>query len=248
MAILDQEFLFKVIDSYKLLHQNSLIILIDTSKNIVFASDRMIEVFNLDKDNILNKNYLTSGIVPEEIIELMGNSVGKVILDKKEQKSLFINVELRNNISQILICMKLPIIHPENGGVAGVCIEFREIETSLYFQNFQKILSIITPSAHIGDFRGNDKLLSHREHEIAFLLFHCKTSNEIAEIISKFNKKSVTPKTIRNIIRQQLYLKLGVWQHDQLMEKLHGLGYHRRIPRSLLSNQFINLSDFMDTL
>jgi len=236
---LNNDFLIKAIEYFTLLHQNSLMLLVDLNGKVLFVSNGLVNVFNLsDRHSLLNKHYLEINLAPKETLTAMRNSFKRVVASAETQKSLFINLTLSNPEFHALTCSESVLINPETNTIVAICIEFRKVEFPL---NFQKILTMI-PAKINNNQASSDGLLTRREHEIAFLLFYCKTSDEVAKIISKFNNRPITSKTVRNIIRQQLCPKLQASGHDELISKLHSFGYHKKIPRSLLRNQFIDLS------
>ena len=85
-------------------------------------------------------------------------------------------------------------------------------------------------------------LLTKREHEIAVLKYVGKTDFEISTILSA-NGSKVSEKTISNIIRNQLYPKLGVYNKHDLIKKIYNISVDKFIPRSLIAtNQLIVFS------
>ena len=85
-------------------------------------------------------------------------------------------------------------------------------------------------------------LLTKREHEIAMLKYVGKTDLEISTILSASGSK-VSEKTISNIIRNQLYPKLGVYNKHDLIKKIYNISVDKFIPRSLIAtNQLIVFS------
>lgn len=66
---------------------------------------------------------------------------------------------------------------------------------------------------------------------------------EIANLIGKFEGKSITPSTVNNIIHRYLFKKFMVKNKEDLMDKLIENGYHKNMPNSLLSNIFVDITN-----
>lgn len=65
--------------------------------------------------------------------------------------------------------------------------------------------------------------LTKREREILYFLSLNKTPKEISVILSGFENKRLASSTISSIIDKQLYIKFGVHNVGQLIEKAHAL-------------------------
>lgn len=61
--------------------------------------------------------------------------------------------------------------------------------------------------------------LTRQESQILYYLSLNKSPREIAAIISKIEKKTISSSTVQSIIIKQLYLKFGVYSISQLMDK-----------------------------
>ena len=82
--------------------------------------------------------------------------------------------------------------------------------------------------------------LTEREREIIILKAMGKTNLEISYILGAIHKKEISQHTIANIIKQQIYPKLGVENKPSLIKAAHRLGLDKIIPKSLITeNQLI---------
>ena len=129
-------------------------------------------------------------------------------------------------------------MEPESQQIIGCKLIFTPAEIAYFFSILIQTNGQIDPN----DLPENDDYLTKREHQVAFLLCHCKDNEEIAKVISLTKDKSIQAKTINNIISRYLFPKFQVNNKDELQEKLKALNYDKKIPNSLLSNQFIDLT------
>ena len=239
MILEDITFLNKVVELYNLIYVNELVFLIDVNNTILFAGEKIQEVINCHPKTLIGKNHLDILPLPQENISSVNASIDKVIKTKSPQEFLSINLN-HNHEYLILDCVLKPIINPVTDNIVAIGVESRKLDAKLYLyklllllENNQINLNQHTP--HI------DPLLTLREHEIAFLLFYCKSTKKIATILGDLYGKSVTSKTLSNIISSGLYPKLQVYGIDALINKLHSLGYHTKIPVSFLINMHLDL-------
>ena len=172
-----------------------------------------------------------------------GVGLAKVIhemnqLKSKSTKQVFItNLYHPYPESHILMLLFSPIMLDQDEVIASR-LDFTPVEISYFFQILININSKIEPS----NLPDNDDFLTRREHQVAFLLCHCKSPSEIAQVLSLFNHKDIQAKTVNNIISRYLFPKFSANSKTELIDKLKEMNYNKKMPNSLLSNQFIDLT------
>lgn len=234
----NDEFLDKVIEYSNLIDKTNIKFILDSVDNVVWTGDGMALVIEIDLKDIIGKHYLAAVPVPLENQTPIINCINKVKTELHRQD--FLSVNLNHEFDYLLLYGRItPLINPTNNQLVAISVESTPVEFTLYFAN---LLSHINPQPTLFLKQYTDKLLTKREHEIAFLLFHTVNSEQIASILSLFAAKAVTAKTIRNIISQQLLPKLKVYNKPALLIKLRELGYHKKIPPTLLTNLHIDLT------
>ena len=162
---------------------------------------------------------------------------------KETQRMISANVNRPEPEFRILLVTHAPLINPDTNNAIAVKIQFDKINFPCYFHHlllkspkqFAQLTAVVSLNY--------DELLSRREHEIAFLLFYCKSVEQITKIINLFAERPIATKTVQNIIRQQLYPKFQVKNQETLIEQLHQHEYHKKIPSSLMFNFQINLNN-----
>ena len=235
----DDGYLNKVVELYSFIHYNEAILLIDINGIILFAGNKIQEIVNVDTKLLIGKNHLDILPLPQENINNINVSIEKVLSTKSTQE--FLSINLNHNLEYLILdCVLKPIINPNTNHIVAISVESKKLNTSLYLYKlllfFEKNqFNLVQNIEHV------DNLLTLREHEIAFLLFYYKSSKKIAIIISNLYGKTVTAKTISNIISSGLYAKLQVYGIDALLNKLQELGYHNKIPVSFLMNIHLDL-------
>lgn len=220
-------------------YADSTMILVDENLISVFVGSGYTNATKIPKENVVGKHIFASANIPEKNRELSLRSFEKAIKSQKIIGLLIANLYRNNPDIHVLGAYLYPILHPESKKTIALRFEFYQISLSYFYHIIIKSEQNI-PYNTLPD---NDEWLTRREHQIAFLLFYCKSISEVAKVISVFEQKNISEKTINNIINTYLYKKLGVCNKVSLLQKLEDLGYNKKMPNSLLSNFFIDLSD-----
>ncbi len=236
----DKQFLAKIIELYKLIYVNELILLLDLDGTILFAGDKINEITKLNSAAIVGKNHLQVLPLPEENLAKIIASIQKVITSRDTQE--FLSINLNHSVdSLVLHCTLKPIINPISNNIVALSIASRKLNFPIYFY---KLLMFTDTNFNVNtEIKHTDSLLTLREHEIAFLLFYCKSVEKVAQILAALYKKPIATKTIHNIIRQQLYPKFAVFNLESLQDKLYNMNYHKKLPVSMLANLHVDVSE-----
>lgn len=239
----DHEYLSSILQLFDLLYRKELVHVVDTENRFIFVSDELLNLANETRGNIIGKTFYEVFKPHPDNIESVAQSLRRALATKEVQRMISVNVERTNSKQRILLITHTPLVNPDSDNALAVKIRFDNINFPCYFHH----LLLKTPKQFakppVSKLFENDQLLSRREHEIAFLLFYCKSIEQITQVINLLNERQIVAKTVRNIIRQQLYPKFQVQNQDALLEQLHCLEYHKNIPPSLLFNFQINLND-----
>ncbi|WP_158649261.1 helix-turn-helix transcriptional regulator [Aquella oligotrophica] len=220
-------------------YSDTFMIVLDRDLIARFAGNQYLKVGNKNLQSVVGKHIHATALIPDENIQPSLKAFNKAITEGITVPVLIANLlhKIEDKIQVLGACIS-PIMEPNTRYVIGLRFEFCTIKIDTFFQilikNAQPIVNNNLPH--------NDEFLTKREHQIAFLLFYCSSYVEIAEIISRFNQRIITEKTVRNIVSRYLYPKFNVSNKDSLLAKLQLHGYHNKIPNSLLSNRFIDLS------
>jgi len=235
MVLNTQEFITKSIGLLQIMQMQNTVCVINSLKQIIFASNPMLELF---KANDYQQSDSCAILLDYTQIDPILQYADVVLLTGMERSIININVESSNPEFRVTKVSYLPIRNPNNNSIAFIIIKIEKIDFPIYFHhvllaNPYKINKKYTFT--------EDKFLTRREHEIAFLLLFCKSKAEVTNIINLFTEKYITSKTVSNIIRQQLLPKFNVKNTDELLSRLYQCNYHRNIPVSLLTDTQIDL-------
>ncbi len=88
--------------------------------------------------------------------------------------------------------------------------------------------------------------LSKREKQVVFLFLSNFNSQEIANILSQIDNKSISKNTIDSVFADQLFIKFNVVNRTALRNELLKYDFNRLIPKELLIDTSIPL-DKMST-
>lgn len=230
--------LSKYVEFAQTFQENSFMIILDLDFKVLFAGKEYLNVIKKTPAETLGKLLSESTPIPEKNRILSKIAFTEAIQEQKVKEVFIANLYHPYPSYYTLLLTFHPIIDPSSNTTVGAKLEFIPAEIAYFFHILVQISEKIEPNG----LEDNDDFLTPREHQIAFLLCHCKDLNEIANIMSLFNNKKITAKTVANIISRYLFTKFKVTQRDELMLTLREHGYHQKMPNSLLSNQFIDLT------
>lgn len=245
----DQQALDLLIMHHKQFHteQHEIIYLIDLDYNLIFINKFAISIWNYC--SIKNNLRIEAGInlldykiadyvFPDEL-KLYSSTV---LRTQKRLSLLGINF-MRKHEYIILIFEYEPIINQDTGNVIAIRIyahkprfplNWFKIQLSNYRFNDQNYSDIKKPLMY-------DKLLTTREHEILFLLFHIDTYDGVAAFINANSQTKTSSSAVGKMIRRNLYRKFNVNDINSLKVKAIKLNYHKNIPPYIMPIMAINL-------
>lgn len=232
------DILKKYIDFCNIFYQSSFMIVLDLQLNAIFVGDGYLNVTHKTRDWIIGKNLYQTSPIPPENVEPSRKCFEKSIKNKQIVSVMLTNL-LHKGVDTYFMGARIkPILNPETNNVMALEFEFYNVNWKSSMRYIMSVSIISTPKPQLT----NDDFLTQREHEVGFLLFYCQNTLEIANVISKFNHKQISQKTVQNIISERLYKKLEKYNRSDLIAELQRHNYHKKIPDSLLYNQFIDLS------
>ena len=124
--------------------------------------------------------------------------------------------------------------------IIGYIYEFAKIN----FNQFVNIYNLFNAQTPINKkIRHTSINLTNKESEILFLYCLKFTSKEIAEILNHTRETPVSHNTVGNIIRQQLYRKFNVYNHQSLINNTLQANHELISPKSLIKTQIILTSN-----
>jgi hypothetical protein len=165
------------------------------------------------------------------------------VLNSKKRLSLLGINFTRKSEHTILIFEYTPIINRDTDDVIAIQIYAHKPRFPI---NWFKIpLLSNTPTDQNANLKERplmyDTLLSTREHEILFLLFHLDTYEGVAAFLNVNCGSNITPSAVGKIIRRSLYQKFNVNDINSLKAKAALLDYHKHIPIYIMPVTAINL-------
>lgn len=229
--------LYKYVEFCELFYADSFTIVLDLQGKVVFVGKKYLEVVKRTKQEMIGRHLYETTPIPESNRKLSSMTFPEAIRTKQTKQVFISNLYHPYPESHILMLLFSPIIADQNEVIASR-LDFTPVDISYFFQILININSKIEPS----NLPANDDFLTTREHQIAFLLCHCKSPSEIAQVLSLFNDKEIQAKTVNNIISRYLFPKFEANNKTELIDKLKEMNYDKKIPNSLLSNQFIDLT------
>lgn len=227
----------KYVEFCESFYADSFTIVLDLENKVVFVGKKYLDVVKRSKKEMIGQHLYKTTPVPENNRKLSAIAFSEAIRTKQTKQVFISNLYHPYPDSHILMLLFTPILDSNNQVIASR-LDFTPVNISYFFQTLINIKNKIEP-ANLPD---NNDFLTTREHQVAFLLCHCKSTSEIAQVLSLFNRKNIQAKTVNNIISRYLFTKFTASNKTELMDKLLGMNYDKKMPNSLLSNQFIDLT------
>lgn len=216
----------------------SFMIILDHEFKIRFAGKEYLKVIQKTAKETIDQHIHASTPIPEKNKLLSKIAFTDALATQKTKQIFIANLYHPYPDYYTLLLTFQPIVDLSTRQTVGARLEFIPANIAYFFH----ILVQTSEKIEANNLPDNDDKLTQREHQIAFLLFHCKDLHEIASIISLFNEKTITAKTVANIISRYLFAKFQVSNREELIDALAKHGYQHKMPNSLLSNQFIDLT------
>ena len=235
----DENSLKLLVDSCNHFYKDSKILfIIDLQYRLLAISELGANIWNkenlqIDVESIIGKSlmdpFFHDFICPKEITSLFD----QVIESEKEIDFIGVSFNRLPNY-RLLHFYYEPIINPITNNIIAIKVEAKLIKYPLRWSSLSSFLKREFQHFFTTQLTGKDKLLSTREHEIIFLLFHMDTYEDIAEVINMNYNLQLTESAIGKYIRSNLYPKFKVNDKKSLKTRAQSLGYHKNIPISLL--------------
>lgn len=230
------EYLQKLIDSFKLINNNKLVYLINREFRVIYMSELMLGILNKRLEDVLGKHFLDVAPVPSGNAKALKKSLQQILKDQQSRKFLSINSLRRGDENRVMICIQTPYINNDQVVAIGLQGKHIDIPLDIYSILINSQLKQSSTKGHPVEIN-----LTPREQGIAFLLLHCRNSLEIAQVLTVAERNPISEKTVRNVIARQLFKKFQVSDQKQLISKLRALKYHKKIPDNLFRDMHIDL-------
>jgi len=208
------------------------------NSEMIYYSSSYANFLGMEASTILGKTTHFSLYDNPNIEPIILNEDNSVILGQKPIRFLKIN-RINGNLKPY-VCIKSPIINPNNNKVIGILLQGLEI--SALNLNHEIIRSYVTFNQTQENMAQPLPYLTRRERQVIFFFMNQLTSQEIADIIFKIEGKKISKSTIDSLFNDQLYIKFEVNSRVGLFEKLQKLGYDKLIPSDVLSSTSMPLN------
>jgi hypothetical protein len=227
-----------IIDYYQNIEQKRIFCVIDLDYTIVAINEQTIDIFGLSGE-VVGKNFLHDFERSDNRYKFVSANLFDCVSNKVIVKFLTAN-KSRKSGYETLLYEYIPLIDKVKKTVVAILISAELPSIPLNFHKLKETLKGNKPKIDIMI----DKLvLSEREKEISFLLFHCRTRDEIAQILSNIYDKSITESSVRKIIQRNLYDRYNVVNDIDLRNAIRDTGLHLRIPDAISEDFIFTLND-----
>ena len=236
--MLDNEFLEQAVQAATFLSLASpkQIITVKNADSVhVFCSDYLAKLTGIELDQLLGKKVWLPLYDNDSNLEKTILAEDKEIMSHREGKMLLRINRFVSGLTPYL-SLKIPLINPTTNHVVGLLFQGWEIGANLTTLMVAP-LNLTRKSIHLTKM----PKLTKREKEVIFFFMSHLSSQEIADMLSNLEKKSMSKSTIDSIFNDQLYIKFKVHSRISLYKKLQSLGYDLLVPKELLSSTSIKL-------
>lgn len=223
-----------IINYFQSIEEKEIFCIIDLNYIILAINDLTMSIFDLYGDGFLDKNFLYDFNRGAYRHAFAKANLLNCYLNKRKIQFLSVN-KRRKSGYELLLFEYTPLINKKTGNVIAILIAAEVPLIPINFHNLKERLKHISieNNEHEGSLQ-----LTEREKEVLFLLFHCRSRNEIAEILSNVYGKNITEAAIRKLIQRNLYSKFNVLNDPDLRNAIRNTGFHLKIP-DIISDEFI---------
>lgn len=223
-----------VVSYFQTIESKRIFCILDLEYNILAINDLTMSIFQLYGDNFLGKNFLHDFNRSPYRFTFAKANLLNCSLNKRKIQFLSVN-KIRKIDYELLLFEYIPLVNKETDHVIAILISAEVPKIPINFYNLKERLKQGTTEYNEPD----DKLqLTEREREVLFLLFHCRSRGEIAEILSNIYNKNISEAAIRKLIQRNLYSKFNVLNDQELRYTIRSMGFHLKIP-DIMSDEFI---------
>lgn len=237
----DQEALEKIIRYYQTAFEEHLGVIVDLDYTIV-AEDKV----SAKVTNTRGGSYLGRKIFPDvSQAQWRSDIVEKCLSDcynfRKTSKWLSLRFS-RTPDYWLIILTYAPLINPDTNNVIGYKISGERPNLPLIFYNLAKIIQVSHRDFNLPA-PETEELFTLQEQAILFLLFHCETYQEIANLLTLIYQKEISKSMVAKTIIRRIYPKAKVGNLPALKKFAHDGDYHKKIPLLLLGEFMFELGD-----
>lgn len=195
--------------------------------------------------NTAGGSYLGRKIYPDiSMASWRSEIVAKCLYDCYHHKKISKWLSLRFSRQSkywLIILTYTPLINPDTDNVIGYKIIGELPAFPMIFYNLDKIIK----QSHYDknpelEHNNPDQLI---EDAILFLLFHCDSYEQIAELLALAYRRKITRYMVSKIITRKIYPKFNVLNLPTLKKIAHDQGFHKKIPVLLLGEFMYELDN-----
>lgn len=224
-------FLKKVIDAVDLLTKISpkqMIGIKNVHSNHIYCSDYLLELMGATNGEIIGKKiWLPLYGDDPDFEKIIVDEDQKIITSREPQTLLKIN-NFTGGLTPYF-CRKSPLINPESGSVEGIITQGYEVGLTGFKKHFSK-------QTNDTDLLNSDIHLTKREKQVIYFFMSHLSSQEIADVLSDSEGKSISKSTIDCVFNEQLYPKFNAFSRPDLYQKLQNSGFENRVPQEILKS------------
>lgn len=133
----------------------------------------------------------------------------------------------------LIILTYMPLINLESNNIIGYKILGEKMNDPLNFYNFEKIVTNVQGDPLLNNQYGvkSNEII---KDAILFLIFHCESYQQVANLLSLIVGRSYTKSMVSKVVSRTLYPQFEVINLESLKAAAHKQGYHKHLPTFLL--------------
>jgi len=237
----DKEFLQQTIAAFKVIElglNNLLFAIKDTQSLMRYCTQPYVKLLGMKKlDDVIGDECIMDTFGKFNRADILKEDQSVI---KTRKRHLTLKIHKFCGKIQPLTSSKEPIINPATNNVVGIFV----VTTKLTMASFsQEIIQALDETKSTTPAQRKEYQLTKREKQVIFLFLSHLSSQEIANILSKFNGTKIAKSTIDGIFTEQLFKKFAVVNRVGLRKKLTELGYAQAIPTEILDGTIIPLQE-----
>ena len=200
----------------------------DTDSNHIYCSPYLLDLMEARNDQVIGTKIWTPLYGDDPSFEKIIIDEDRAIIETKEPKILLKINKFKMGLTPYF-CQKSPLINPVNNQVEGIIVQGYEVGLTNFKNHFLKAIQS-KPSEF------SNMHLTKREKQVIYFFMSHLSSQEIADVLSDIEGKSISKSTIDCVFNEQLYPKFNAFSRPDLYHKLHKAGFENKIPQEMLQS------------
>lgn len=236
----DIDALQEIVHYHESINENNLLVILDTEYTVIYEDSYSAPLANTEGGSFLGRKLIPEIAKSSWRIDIISQALQNCYSSKKVSRWLSLRFS-RQPEYWLLIQTYHPLVNQETQNIIGYKIIGEKPNFPLAYYRLDKLIEISQHREQIPT--ATEDFLEPLEHEILFLLFHCGSYEQIADLLTLANARVISKSVVAKTISRKLYPKFSVVNLEALKNKGYTLDYHKKLPYSLFGEFMFSLDE-----